>query len=50
MLTVSVQSVNLPDGTQLTVNYGGLGVDLGLRWEPGARGCRPEESVSTHNR
>jgi hypothetical protein len=33
MLTVQVQSVNLPGGTQLTVNYGGLsagqGVDLG---------------------
>ena len=32
-LTVNVQSVNLPDGTQLTVNYGGLsagqGVNLG---------------------
>jgi hypothetical protein len=32
-LTVDVQSVNLPDGTELTVNYGGLsagqGVDLG---------------------
>jgi len=33
MLTVQVQSVNLPYGAQLTVNYGGLsagqGVDLG---------------------
>jgi len=32
-LTVKVQSVNLPDGTDLTVNYGGLsagqGVNLG---------------------
>jgi hypothetical protein len=32
-LTVKVQSVNLPDGTQLAVNYGGLsagqGVNLG---------------------
>ena len=33
MLTLPVQSVNLPDGTKLTVNYGGVsagqGVDLG---------------------
>jgi hypothetical protein len=33
MLTLQVQSVNLPDGTKLTVNYGGVsagqGVDLG---------------------
>ena len=32
-LTLQVQSVNLPDGTKLTVNYGGIsagqGVDLG---------------------
>jgi len=32
-LTLSVQSVNLPDGTKLVVNYGGIsagqGVDLG---------------------
>ncbi len=29
-LTLSVQSVNLPDGTQLTVNYGGLTAGQGM--------------------